>query len=346
MSVIVFVGPTLAPAEGRWPIDADFLPPASQGDVYRAACTRPDAIGIIDGYFDRVPAIWHKEILWAMAQGIPVYGSASMGALRAAELADFGMIGVGAIFDAFRSGELEDDDEVAVAHASKEDGYRPVSEAMVNIRATLLRAKREGVLSPRTHAAMIEVAKETFYAERSYAGLHESCSSQTLPPSELQGLRRWLPGGRVNQKRDDALLMLQRMQVDLATGSRPKRAAYTFEHTTWWELVTGSETPAPQEAPEETGAPDALGEQWIEDELQLFIPRAVVRAAKKRQVLAQGASGGNEAEEALALEWYFRERLLTAVPDNLESHVRNVGLGSVDTFRRAVWREFTYLKHR
>ena len=346
MSVIVFSGPTLGPAEARWPIDAEFRPPASQGDVYQAARTRPDAIGIIDGYFDRVPAIWHKEILWAMAQGIPVYGSASMGALRAAELADFGMIGVGAIFDAFRSGELEDDDEVAVAHASREEGYRPVSEAMVNIRATLLRAAREGVLSPRTHAALIEVAKETFYAERSYAGLHEACSNQTLPPGEMQGLRRWLPGGRVNQKRDDAVLMLQRMKEDLAAGRRPARADYTFEHTTWWELVTRRGAPAP----EESAAAKALGEQWIEDELQLFIPRALVRAAKKQEVLAErgaeGASGGDPEEEAVALEWYFRERLLAAVPEDLESHVRNVGMGSVDAFRRAVWREYAYLKHR
>lgn len=67
---------------GRDELDAVFLPPASQGDVYRAAVKRPAAIGIIDGRFHDTPAVWHKEILWALAQGIPVYGSASMGALR------------------------------------------------------------------------------------------------------------------------------------------------------------------------------------------------------------------------------------------------------------------------
>ena len=61
-------------------------PPARQGDVYRAALARPAIIGIIDGYFETMPTVWHKEILWAMAKGIHVYGAASIGALRAAEL--------------------------------------------------------------------------------------------------------------------------------------------------------------------------------------------------------------------------------------------------------------------
>ena len=54
----------------------------------------PGAIGVIDGYFDGVPSVWHKEILWALSQGIRVFGGASMGALRAAELDGFGMTGV------------------------------------------------------------------------------------------------------------------------------------------------------------------------------------------------------------------------------------------------------------
>ena len=88
MSVFVFTGPTLSPEKACAELDAIYLPPVSQGDVYRAALKRPRAIGIIDGYFECVPAVWHKEILWAMTEGIHVYGSASMGALRAVELAD------------------------------------------------------------------------------------------------------------------------------------------------------------------------------------------------------------------------------------------------------------------
>jgi hypothetical protein len=89
-----------------------------------------------------------------MKQGVHVFGAASMGALRAAELAAFGLEGVGDIYEAFASGALEDDDEA-------EGGYRPLSEAMVNIRPTLQAA--EGVapiLITRCAAPRRAVARE------------------------------------------------------------------------------------------------------------------------------------------------------------------------------------------
>src|SRR5262249_25016326 len=144
MKIIVFLGPTLPVAEARRVLAATYRPPVSQGDVLRASRERPRAIGIVDGYFEHVPAVWHKEVLWALSQGIHVFGAASMGALRAAELSSFGMVGVGRVYEAFERGELEADDEVAIAHAAAEDGYRPLSEAMVNIRATLGAAARGG----------------------------------------------------------------------------------------------------------------------------------------------------------------------------------------------------------
>ena len=78
MSVVIFTGPTLSAADARRVLDAEYLPPASEGDVYRWARRGPQVIGIIDGYFERVPAVWHKEILWAMSRGIHVFGAASM----------------------------------------------------------------------------------------------------------------------------------------------------------------------------------------------------------------------------------------------------------------------------
>ena len=89
MNVVVFTGPTLPERDARQYLEADYRPPAAIGDVYKAALSRPFAIGIIDGYYETTPSIWHKEVLWALKQGIHVYGAASMGALRAAELAAF-----------------------------------------------------------------------------------------------------------------------------------------------------------------------------------------------------------------------------------------------------------------
>ena len=69
--------------------------------------------------------------------GVHVFGASSMGALRAAELHPFGMVGVGRVFEGYRAGVYEDDDEVAVVHASEEAGFAPLSEAMVNVRHAL-----------------------------------------------------------------------------------------------------------------------------------------------------------------------------------------------------------------
>ena len=146
-STYIFTGPTISAGDACRELQALYLPPAAQGDVYRAALDAPRAIAIIDGYFETVPAVWHKEILWAMSRGIHVYGGASMGALRAAELHVFGMIGVGAVFESYRDGVLTDDDEVAVRLGPVETGYRPLSDAMVNIRATLHAAEAAGVLT-------------------------------------------------------------------------------------------------------------------------------------------------------------------------------------------------------
>src|SRR5207244_10384995 len=87
VNVYVFTGPTISAAEARQELDAVYLPPAAEGDVFRLVLRRPEVIGSIDGYLHSVPTVRHKEILWAMSQGIHVFGSASIGALRAVELA-------------------------------------------------------------------------------------------------------------------------------------------------------------------------------------------------------------------------------------------------------------------
>ena len=209
MRACVFVGPTLRPEDLSPAGDIAVLPPVAQGDVYRVAQGRPVAIGIIDGYFEGVLAVWHKEILWAMAEGIHVFGSASMGALRAAELHPFGMRGIGRIFEAYRAGELEDDDEVAVIHGPPETGYLALSEAMVNIRARLAAAERRGIIGAATRAALVRHRQG---AVLSRPHLRRVCSTAPpgcrCTPSEIAALRAWLPQGRIDQKREDALAML------------------------------------------------------------------------------------------------------------------------------------------
>jgi hypothetical protein len=237
VSVYVFTGPTISAREAGRELKAVYLPPAAEGDVYRAALERPQAIGIIDGYFQSVPAVRHKEILWAMSQGVHVFGSASIGALRAAELRVFGMEGVGVVFELYRDGVLEDDDEVAVAHGPAELEYLSGSEAMVNIRQTLRKAERFRIISEKVRVALEKVGKQLFYPDRTYPLLLHHALEAGLPQTELARLQEWLPGNQVNQKRIDALAMLRLIRQRLRRGLKPKKVSYCFEHTMMWETV-------------------------------------------------------------------------------------------------------------
>jgi len=240
VNVVVFLGPTMPAEDAATLLPAEYRPPASRGDVYAAARTNPWAIGIVDGYFHRVPSVLHKEILWAIAQGIQVYGAASMGALRAAELTRFGMIGIGSVFEEFRDGTLTDDDEVAVAHGPAEAGYLVGSEAMVNIRATLAEALRAGIITPALGDRLIGYSKDTFYPRRSWERLLEEAEAAGASPAELRLLAEWLPRGRVDRKRLDAVAMLRRIAADRVAQRRAPEVAFRFNSTTMWEELQTS----------------------------------------------------------------------------------------------------------
>jgi hypothetical protein len=235
MSAIVFAGPSLPPSHAPRVPGMEWRPPVRQGDLYKAARCRPLLIGVIDGYFESVPTVWHKEILWAMANGIHVYGAASIGALRAAELADFGMKGIGQIFQQFLTGALLDDDEVAVLHGPAEVDYVQVTEAMVNVRATIDRTLKQEIVAVPVAATLLRIAKSLFYKDRTYDAILKGAADAGASCEALGRLATWLPQGKIDQKRADALEMIAAMTEHLARGVAQLSVSYHFAHTFAWE---------------------------------------------------------------------------------------------------------------
>jgi hypothetical protein len=235
---VVFAGPSLPPRYRPADPAIEWRQPARQGDLYEIALARPAIIGIIDGYFEITPTVWHKEVLWAMAQGIHVYGAGSIGALRAAELHAFGMKGIGRIFASYRDGILFDDDEVAVLHAPEQLGYVAVTEAMVNIRATLDRAVAEGVLDGWLVPRLVGIGKTLFYKERDWEAILQIAARCGLPAMPLDRFAAWLTSGRVEQKQIDALEMIAAIRTHVARGVEPLSVSYEFHNTGYHKAAT------------------------------------------------------------------------------------------------------------
>jgi len=234
--IVVFLGPSLEVEAARDILDACYLPPAEQGAIVRAVQgLEPRVIALIDGSFANVPAVRHKEILWAMSKGVQVIGAASIGAIRAAELNGFGMGGSGFIYRWYRATVGADDDEVAVAMSPVEMGARPLSEALINIRLTLRRATRMGAINKTMYASLIELARSLDFRSRTYDRIFE-VAERALPVElrrSLPALSDWIAGHAINQKATDTrelLLALSRMDPDLP----PPSARSRFQLTDAW----------------------------------------------------------------------------------------------------------------
>jgi hypothetical protein len=230
---VIFAGPTLHGASFLPSADCQFRPPARQGDLYGAVKEGANVIGLIDGLYEYVPAIWHKEILFGLSQGVHILGAASMGALRAAECAAFGMIGVGEIYRDFASGLLEDDSDVAQAHAPPEMNFLPLSEPLVNVRATISRCLELSRITDAEHDQLQYAAKRIFFKDRTYRHL---VSSAIQGPDRAQRVLANLRENKINLKLNDALMLIE-VVTRMPDCRFVAEFDWTFEATDFWTSV-------------------------------------------------------------------------------------------------------------
>jgi TfuA protein len=248
---IVFAGPSLPPA-ARPDLPAfEWRPPAAAGDILALVDDPPDRLCLIDGFFDWCAAPWHKEILFVMARGTAVFGAASMGALRAAELDRLGMIGVGAIYKAYRDGRLTGDDEVALVHAPERLDWAPLTVPMVEFRATLIAGCSYGLFGVTTARRIRSAVHDLHFSCRDWPLIRKCCLSEGL--AEREALDR-LEALHVPLKRRDALACLEAARCGGAAGAvqAPPRTAFI-------EALQAELAGLPAQAP----APSRSAEAWL-----------------------------------------------------------------------------------
>ncbi|MGW3044773.1 TfuA-like protein [Kitasatospora sp. NPDC001159] len=218
--VVVYTGPTLSAAEVHAVLpDADVRPPAGRGDLLADRWSPGDVAVIIDGYFRERRSVGHKEILQVITEGVHVVGAASMGALRAAELAPCGMRGIGTVYGMYASGEIDGDDEVGVLHGPAAVGYPAQTVALVNLRHGC-REGAEGDLVPEAAGRrIVAAAKALPFTHRGWKDLERAVGEQDH--DALRTLEEMIGSGAWDLKRRDAVSALRAVRSAGTTAPGP-----------------------------------------------------------------------------------------------------------------------------
>jgi hypothetical protein len=208
---IVYLGPTLSREEASKILDADYRDPAKKGDFLRLAHTSDEKryVGFIDGVFlhDYPPSpieVYHL----ATRKNIELVGASSLGALRAVELEKFGMKGIGKIFQLYKNGIINADDEVAVTFVRGKNIL--LSEAMIDIRFNLFLAYKKGIISRQTKKRFVKVAKNIYFPFRNYDDII-TLTQKSFPSAydEIENFRNYILKNRDSLKARDAIKLLR-----------------------------------------------------------------------------------------------------------------------------------------
>lgn len=181
VKILIYTGLSLPFSEAKEILDSHddievvYKRPIKRGDLSHDIKENPDIIAIIDGVFHQNSAVGHREILSVMKKGVKVYGSSSMGALRASELDVLGMEGIGYCYNEYASGNVTSDDAVAVMLDS--ETLEALSVPLISMNYVFTNAVAENIITKEEKDELIKITKETYYPKRNYA--------QTLSQSSL-----------------------------------------------------------------------------------------------------------------------------------------------------------------
>ncbi|MDO5826493.1 MAG: TfuA-related McrA-glycine thioamidation protein [Methanosphaera sp.] len=204
--IIVYTGLSISFDEAESILKADYKPPIKRGDLSTLLESQNDIdiIGIIDGLFHQSPAVAHKEILKALDKDITVVGGASMGALRACELYPYGMIGIGRIFEDYKNGIIESDDDVAVSLDPQT--YRQLSDSWINMKYNFNRARVDDILSQEEAEELLSTSKDIYYPKRNFEYV---INKSSIDANKKTDLKEYLEKNKFDIKHDDAKAVLE-----------------------------------------------------------------------------------------------------------------------------------------
>ena len=207
---IIFIGPSISKERAEEILEADYRGPAKKGDFLKLLSKdQRTIVGLIDGVFlqDYPPTPIEVYQIVSRKNMFTVYGSSSIGALRAVELEKFGMIGVGKVFELFKNGKLNADDEVAVTFDDTHN--RILSEALIDIRYNLFLAEKKSKIDSTLKKELLKISKSLYFPYRNYETIIEIAYDKLKDlHKEINSFQNFIKTSRKSIKEKDAIKLL------------------------------------------------------------------------------------------------------------------------------------------
>jgi YcaO-like protein with predicted kinase domain len=235
---LVFAGGSLSREDAPHDEDLVWCGPVEQGDMLAAVLDGFETILIIDGYFYTKFPCTTFEVMVALEQGINVFGSSSIGALRAVELDRYVMVGVGEVYRYLKEQPIKPYHVVAQTYDERDHA---LTTPLIEILYFLECAEAEAIVTHAQRQALNEVAGAIHFTFLSFEAFFRRVQTDAnlagRLATDLRAYRDAEGADRFNIKQRDAHLLVTTYAKLLAT--RPRRAvARTLNEACTRELST------------------------------------------------------------------------------------------------------------
>ncbi len=212
MKVMIFAGATLTEAEVRRALPGAAVGTlVERGDLHRAIDAGVQVVGIVDGTFLSNVAMSPIEIVDALRVGVRVFGAGGVGALRAVELAHFGMTGCGRIFERIAQTRYFRDDDLGPVRAGQTPTDRPL--ALIEFELSCEASVAQGRLTEAHARRLVRSLREVHFSRRSFEALAAKTRDDALREAVATVRKHHVDHKRLDAKAMLALISAERRRT-------------------------------------------------------------------------------------------------------------------------------------
>lgn len=215
-------------------------PPIKRCDLLKDIDEHYDIVGIIDGEFYNALATTPAEVIDALRCGIKVYGSSSIGALRAVECQEYGMIGVGEIFKHISNLDFFRDDFLAQGYsdASRQNEKIFKTTTYIDLYYILKSLKDAGIITVAEKEQIIEYFAGIYFPNRTESHLTSIILQKEKDPQQKERLLKIVSQCFseklfFSQKQNDAIVLLRRILEDITLVNNKNQQLMLIQKEQW-----------------------------------------------------------------------------------------------------------------